>query len=160
MVYPNDSTKQLLYYDQHTYLQSLNDRNDRATMAAGIECREPFQDYRLIEGLGTLNKNWLTKGKKGKYILKKTMEPLLPDYITNFRKVGLSVPWIDLILKSDELRSQWNDFANQPQFNHDLLDQINIKPIIDGINKGNRTIYDSLVLQYFMYYIWSNSYLK
>jgi asparagine synthase (glutamine-hydrolysing) len=159
-VYPNDPTKQLLYYDQHTYLQSLNDRNDRATMAAGIECREPFQDYRLMEGLGTLDKDWLTKGKKGKYILKKSMHALLPDYITNFRKVGLSVPWIDLILKSDELRAQWNDFASQKSFDNDLLDKINIKPLIKGITNGQRSEYDSLVLQYFMYYIWNRSYLN
>lgn len=159
-VYPNDPTKQLLYYDQHTYLQSLNDRNDRATMAAGIECREPFQDYRLMEGLGTLDKNWLTKGKKGKFILKKSINSILPDYIINFRKVGLSVPWIELILKSDELREQWNNFAIQKSFDNDLLDKINIKPLIKQINNGQHSEYDSLVLQYFMYYIWNRSYLN
>lgn len=158
-VYPNNPTRQLLYYDQHTYLQSLNDRNDRATMAGGIECREPFQDYRLVEGIGSLNTHWLTSGKKGKRLLLETMKPYLPEYITNFRKVGLSVPWIQFIKESEELTMLWNEFALQPKFNHDILDQINLKPIIASINKGESNLYEPLVLQYFMFYIWSKNYL-
>lgn len=159
-VYPNNPTRQLLYYDQHTYLQSLNDRNDRATMAGGIECREPFQDYRLVEGVGTLDTDWLTTGKKGKRLLLESMKPYLPEYITNFRKVGLSVPWIQLIKESEELSMLWNGFTLQPKFNHDLLDQVNLTPIITQINKGEHTHYEPLVLQYFMFYIWQRNYLN
>jgi asparagine synthase (glutamine-hydrolysing) len=154
-VFPNNPTKQLLYYDQHTYLQSLNERNDSATMAAGIECREPFQDYRIVEGIGTLNNNWLNEGKKGKRILLKTMKPHLPDYITNFRKIGLSVPWIKLIKESEDLSELWNNFVVSHKFNHEILDKIDLKPAIAMINKGESSHYEPLVLQYFMYYIWT-----
>ena len=53
-VYPNNLQRQALYLDQHTYFYSLNDRNDRATMAASLECRVPFLDHRLMEGLGNI----------------------------------------------------------------------------------------------------------
>ena len=46
-LYPNNLRRQALYFDQQTYLRSLLYRNDRATMGASIECREPFLDQRL-----------------------------------------------------------------------------------------------------------------
>ena len=159
-VYPGDPLRQLLYYDQHTYLQSLNDRNDRATMAASIECREPFQDYRLIEGLGTLDLKWLTSGKKGKRILKEAMQPYLPEYITSYKKVGLSVPWIRQIKESEELLEQWNQFTTKPELNNAVLEKVNIQRVINQINKGEYSKYESLVLQFFMYHIWQKNYIS
>ncbi|WP_309608040.1 asparagine synthase (glutamine-hydrolyzing), partial [Flavobacterium sp.] len=92
-LYPKSLQRQALYFDQHTYLCSLLDRNDRCTMGASIECREPFLDQRLIIGLGTLDDKWLFSGKKGKFILKSTMQNKLPQEILNFKKIGLSSPW-------------------------------------------------------------------
>ena len=43
-----------MYSDQHTFLCSVLDRNDRMTMGASIECRVPFLDYRLVEMLAAL----------------------------------------------------------------------------------------------------------
>ena len=159
LVFPNNPTKQLLYYDQHTYLQSLNERNDSATMAAGIECREPFQDYRIVEGIGTLNTNWLTAGKKGKKILFETMKHHLPENITSFRKIGLSVPWIKQIKESESLSELWNSFIISHKFNQEILDKVDLKPAIASINKGESSHYEPLVLQYFMYYIWTQNHL-
>jgi asparagine synthase (glutamine-hydrolysing) len=160
LVFPNNPTKQLLYYDQHTYLQSLNERNDSATMAAGIECREPFQDYRIVEGIGTLNTNWLTAGKKGKKILFETMKHHLPENITSFRKIGLSVPWIKQIKESESLSELWNSFMISHKFNQEILDKVDLKPAIAIINKGESSHYEPLVLQYFMYYIWTTNQFK
>ena len=160
LVFPNNPTKQLLYYDQHTYLQSLNERNDSATMAAGIECREPFQDYRIVEGIGTLNTNWLTAGKKGKKILFETMKHHLPENITSFRKIGLSVPWIKQIKESESLSELWNSFMISHKFNQEILDKVDLKLAIAIINKGESSHYEPLVLQYFMYYIWTTNQFK
>jgi asparagine synthase (glutamine-hydrolysing) len=86
-LYPNNSRRQALYFDQHTYLRSLLHRNDRTTMGASIECREPFLDQRLLTGLGSLEDKWLFTGKKGKFILKSAMQNQLPEAILNFKKV-------------------------------------------------------------------------
>ncbi len=69
-LYPKNLQRQALYFDQHTYMCSLLDRNDRCTMGTSIECREPFLDQRLIAGLGTLKDDWLFTGKKGNLFLK------------------------------------------------------------------------------------------
>lgn len=159
-IYPGNAMRQLLYLDQHTYLQSLNERNDRATMAGSIECREPFQDYRLVEGLGTLDLKWLTRGKKGKYILKQTMQKHLPDYILNHEKIGLSVPWIEHLRSNEELHQLWNEFSQNPSFDNDTLNQIRIKPIISQMNKGEKNLYEGLMLQLFMFHIWKKNYIE
>ncbi|MBC7749098.1 MAG: asparagine synthase (glutamine-hydrolyzing), partial [Methylotenera sp.] len=85
-LYPENLRRQALYFDQHTYLCSLLDRNDRCTMGASIECREPFLDPRLIIGLGSLDDKWLFAGKKWKFILKKAMQERLPNEILQFKK--------------------------------------------------------------------------
>jgi asparagine synthase (glutamine-hydrolysing) len=158
-IYPNNPTRQLLYYDQHTYLQSLNDRNDRATMAASIECREPFQDYRLVEGLGTLPLKYLTSGKKGKAILVNTMKKYLPEYIVNYRKVGLSVPWLNMIMNSINLRDAWLTFPDRISNDHLLFKELNIKKLHTEHANGNR-LYEQLLIQLFMYDRWKEWYLK
>ncbi|OJH11858.1 asparagine synthase (glutamine-hydrolyzing) [Flavobacterium psychrophilum] len=90
-LYPNSLQRQALYFDQHTYMCSLLDRNDRCTMGASIECREPFLDQRLVAGLGTLDDNWLFSGKKGKYILKNTMQDKLPQDMAHVKNMGRSL---------------------------------------------------------------------
>lgn len=158
-LYPNNPTRQLLYYDQHTYLQSLNDRNDRATMAASIECREPFQDYRLVEGLGTLPLNYLTSGKKGKAILVNSMKKHLPDYILNFRKVGLSVPWLQMIMQNKNLKEAWHTFPERILNDHPLFEKLEIKKLHQNHAMGER-MYEQLLIQFFMYDRWKEWYLN
>src|SRR5258705_2941494 len=53
-LYPGEYMRQAMYSDQHTFLCSILDRNDRMTMGASIECRVPFLDYRLVETLAAL----------------------------------------------------------------------------------------------------------
>lgn len=159
-LYPTNVVRQLLYYDQHTYLQSLNERNDRATMGASIECREPFQDYHLVEGLGTLSTDWLLKGKKGKHILVSAMKQDLPDYILNHRKIGLSVPWMQLIKGSEELWDEWNNFIQNPMFENELLNSLNIKPYLKKVDEHQSHLYDQLILQLFMFHLWKRTYFS
>lgn len=156
--YPNNPSRQLLYYDQHTYLQSLNDRNDRATMGASIECREPFMDYRLMEGLGTLDSNYLLKGAKGKHILLETMRKLLPEYITQYKKVGFSVPWMSLIQESEELSDEYQQFLSSDVFEMiGLPNEAKIKLLNFAKHKVDN--YNQLLLQLFFMFIWQKYYL-
>lgn len=155
----NDITKKILYYDQHTYLQSLNDRNDRATMGASIECREPFQDYRLIEGIGHLSSRYVAKGKKGKVLLTESMKHILPDYILNFKKVGFGVPWKKLILESDALRAEFNAFITSDTFEQVGLGQSIGKRLTKAFMSNDADVYEHLTIQLFTFYIWKKYYL-
>ncbi|WP_395046398.1 asparagine synthase (glutamine-hydrolyzing) [Flavobacterium sp.] len=158
-LYPNSMQRQVLYFDQHTYMCSLLDRNDRCTMGASIECREPFLDQRLIAGLGTLEDKWLFSGKKGKYILKSSMEDKLPQEIINFRKIGLSAPWNNYLLYNNRLRDELQNFAKSEIFNMPFLENLNGKKIVEQIEKGDKKIIP-YIMPLFMLHIWQKNYFQ
>ncbi|AIN75190.1 asparagine synthase (glutamine-hydrolyzing) [Flavobacterium psychrophilum] len=158
-LYPNSLQRQALYFDQHTYMCSLLDRNDRCTMGASIECREPFLDQRLVAGLGTLDDNWLFSGKKGKYILKNTMQDKLPQDILNFRKIGLSVPWENQLLSNDKFKEELRNFAKSEIFSMPFLENLNGKKIVEQIEKGDKKIIP-YIMPLFMLHIWQKKYFQ
>ncbi len=96
-VYPADPLRQAMYSDQHTFLCSLLDRNDRMTMGASIECRPPFLDYRLVEGLAALPTRVLTAGRGNKALLRRALGHRLPPAVLGYRKWGFGVPWTDYL---------------------------------------------------------------
>lgn len=156
-LYPKNLRRQALYFDQHTYLCSLLDRNDRCTMGASIECREPFLDPRLIVGLGSLEDKWLFTGKKWKFILKSAMEKRLPDEILKFRKVGLSVPWGDYITNSPAFKDELETFSKSDLFQMPYFEHINIQKMVQNLQKGNRTM-TPYIMPLFMMHIWMKTY--
>lgn len=158
-IYPNNIARQTLYYDQHTYLCSLNDRNDRATMAASIECRDPFLDYKLMEGVGTLSDNYLFKGKKGKNILLKSMGPYLPKEIINNKKIGFSTPFISLLSGNKELKEKWDNLLDSEIFNLEPLNRIDLNLLKTGL-LTNDSNYQLILRQLFFFDLWYKAYFR
>jgi asparagine synthase (glutamine-hydrolysing) len=158
-LYPNNPQRQALYLDQHTYMCSLLDRNDRCTMGSSIECREPFLDYRLIAGLGSLEDKWLFTGKKGKFILKTTMENKLPKEIIDFKKVGLSAPWYNYLTKYPAFKEELNDFAISPIFEMHFLENLDGKKLVSELRNGNTKLMP-YIMPIFMLHIWYKKYFK
>lgn len=156
-LYPNNLRRQALYFDQHTYLCSLLDRNDRCTMGASIECREPFLDPRLITGLGSLEDKWLFTGKKGKFILKSAMQERLPASILNFKKIGLSAPWGDYLTKSPAFREELASFSKSDLFEMPYFENIRIQKLITTLQKGDMRMIP-YIMPLFMMHIWIKSY--
>lgn len=156
-LYPKNLQRQALYFDQHTYMCSLLDRNDRCTMGTSIECREPFLDQRLIAGLGTLDDKWMFTGKKGKFILKTTMENRLPKEIVDFRKIGLSAPWGSYLLKFPRFKDELDGFAKSEIFEMPFLENIDGNKLIAEIRKGNTKILPYF-MPIFMLYQWQKNY--
>jgi asparagine synthase (glutamine-hydrolysing) len=94
----------MLYVDTRFYLPNdMLVKVDRMTMAHGLEAREPFLDYRLVEFLASVPprfklKHFLHK----KYLLKASMKGKLPDSVLWRKKQGFNVPnarWIKNDLK-------------------------------------------------------------
>ena len=158
-LYPNNPQRQALYFDQHTYMCSLLDRNDRCTMGSSIECREPFLDYRLIAGLGSLEDKWLFTGKKGKFILKTTMENKLPKEIIDFKKVGLSAPWYSYLTEYPVFKDELNDFATSPIFEMKFLENLDGKKLVSELRNGNTKLMP-YIMPIFMLHIWYKNYFK
>jgi asparagine synthase (glutamine-hydrolysing) len=92
-LYPGDYVRQAMYSDQHTFLCSVLDRNDRMTMASSIECRVPFLDYRLVEGLAGLKTRDIFCGYGIKPLLRRALGSRLPEAVLRHPKWGFGVPW-------------------------------------------------------------------
>lgn len=108
------------YIDLHTYLVGdINTKVDRASMAHSLEVREPLMDHPLVEWLATLPTSLKMRRGEGKFLLKKAMEPYLPNDIMYRPKMGFSVPlarWFrgplrqrvrDSLLKGQIAESGW-----------------------------------------------------
>ncbi len=81
------------YLDLKTYLVGdINTKVDRASMAHSLEVREPLMDHPLVEWLAQLPASLKLRGNEGKFLLKKAMEPRLPDDVLYRRKMGFAVP--------------------------------------------------------------------
>ena len=156
-LYPDNLRRQALYFDQHTYLCSLLDRNDRCTMGASIECREPFLDPRLVVGLGSLDDKWLFAGKKWKFILKTAMQERLPNEILKFKKVGLSAPWGDYITKSTAFKEELESFSKSDLFQMPYFEHIDIQKLVLNLQKGDNLM-TPYIMPLFMMHIWMKSY--
>jgi len=61
----------------------------------GIDARLPFLDRRMVEFAMALPERAVVGDGRGKYLLKRAMENILPDEIINRKKVGFTSPVID-----------------------------------------------------------------
>lgn len=81
------------YVDMKTYLVGdILTKVDRASMANSLEVRVPLLDHKLVEWMSGLPPEWKLKGREGKYLFKKGLEPYLPKDILYRSKMGFAVP--------------------------------------------------------------------
>lgn len=88
-----DILTQMLYVDTKTWLvDDLLVKADKMTMAASVELRVPFLDYRMIEAATALPRNLKIFKGEGKFLVKKIAEKILPNNIIYRKKMGFPVP--------------------------------------------------------------------
>jgi asparagine synthase (glutamine-hydrolysing) len=81
------------YLDFKTYLPGdILVKVDRASMAHSLEVRAPLLDYTYIDWVSGLSPGMKLRGTQGKYIFKKSLEPILPHDILYRPKMGFGVP--------------------------------------------------------------------
>lgn len=96
VAHQSDILNKMLYVDSKTWLvDNLFVKADKMTMAASVELRVPFLDYRLVELIASYPHNYKMANNKGKILLKKIMHPYLPEKIINRQKMGFPVPTAD-----------------------------------------------------------------
>jgi len=136
-LYPYDYARQAMYSDQHTFLCSVLDRNDRMTMGASIECRVPFLDYRLVETLAALPSSTLFMGQKSKGLLRAAMGSRLPSAVLRHRKWGFGVPWKRYLREVDELRARLCDLPDSCLVRQSPLKKSAIEKQVKDFLAGN-----------------------
>jgi len=87
-----DPVARLSLLDQETYLVSILHRQDKMSMAASIESRVPFLDYRIVELANQVPTAYKIRRGSGKAIVKDIAGPLLPSTVVTRRKSGFGVP--------------------------------------------------------------------
>ncbi|MBA3600303.1 MAG: asparagine synthase (glutamine-hydrolyzing) [Acidobacteria bacterium] len=85
--------EQMQFLDMNFYMaEDILTKVDRASMAVSLEVRAPFLDPRVAQFAASLPLEYKLRGNKGKYILKKAVEPLLPKSILQRPKKGFGIP--------------------------------------------------------------------
>jgi len=83
----------LLYADINSYLpEDLLVKMDIASMANSLEARSPFLDHKFMEFCASVPSGLKIKRGVLKYILKKSLNGILPDEILRRGKMGFGVP--------------------------------------------------------------------
>ncbi len=89
----DDPLSRILYVDIKTYLvDDILTKVDRASMANSLEVRCPLLDHQLMESIARIPSGLKLHHGAGKYIFKKSLEPVLPSEILQRRKWGFGVP--------------------------------------------------------------------
>jgi asparagine synthase (glutamine-hydrolysing) len=138
MFFPKNRLRQLMYMEQHIHISTLNDRNDRTTMGASIECREPFLDHNIVIGLTSLQDAYFSTKGKGKKLLMNSIGEKLPNYIRNHRKIGLSIPWEKYFVTIPYFRNHIENMHLCPIFQIGNMSQIDVLKIKNDFLTGNR----------------------
>jgi asparagine synthase (glutamine-hydrolysing) len=103
-----DPVTQIALTDLVTYLPcDLMTKVDIASMAHGLECRQPFLDFRLVELAARFPLSWKLRGTISKRMLRRAFGRLLPDEIWTRKKMGFGVP-LDHWFR-DELKPMTHD---------------------------------------------------
>jgi len=88
-----DTLSRIQYVDIKTYLtDDILTKVDRASMANSLEVRAPILDHKFMELAARIPSSLKLRGRVGKYIFKKTLEPLLPQSTLTRPKMGFAVP--------------------------------------------------------------------
>jgi asparagine synthase (glutamine-hydrolysing) len=112
----DEQIEQMQYLDINFYLaEDILTKVDRASMAVSLEVRAPFLDPRIAQFASSLPLEYKLNGSNGKYILKKTIENLLPKSVVKRPKKGFGIPI------AEWLKGKLNSLA------HDLLDSDRLK---------------------------------
>jgi asparagine synthase (glutamine-hydrolysing) len=152
-LYPKNSLRQLLYFEQHTHLYTLNDRNDRTTMGASIECRDPFLDYNLVVGIAGLGDEWFDTDGKGKKLLFDSIGQKLPSFLKSHPKIGFSIPWERYFLSREDFKSFYEEIPSSELLRMEPFDKINIKKMMKDFEKGDNSNL-SFIKQFFFLALW------
>jgi asparagine synthase (glutamine-hydrolysing) len=146
------------FLDMNFYLaEDILTKVDRASMAVSLETRAPFLDPRVAQFSASLPVNYKLSGSKGKYILKKAMEGLLPDEILYRPKKGFGIPtaeWLKGRL-NPLLREMLTParLKDQGMFNSDFVQRL-IKEHESGAASHHKELWTLLVFQ-----LWWDSFL-
>jgi asparagine synthase (glutamine-hydrolysing) len=160
-LYPGEPVRQVMFSDQHTFLCSLLDRNDRMTMGASIECRVPMLDYRLVEGTAAISTHDLfgVDRRRGKRLLRDSVGRKLPPNVRYGRKWGFGTPWNRYLREQSDLRAFVQDLTECESIKSGPFERSKLRSLLDDFVSGNDQ-HLQIVRQLVMIAIWYEGCIK
>jgi len=151
--------EQMQFLDLNFYMaEDILTKVDRASMAVSLEVRAPFLDPRVAEFAAGLPFEYKLKGNKGKYILKKAVEPFLPREILERPKKGFGIPIAEWLKgRLNPLTREMLDPArlkNQGLFDAEFVQKL-IKEHETGAASHHKQLWTLLVFQ-----LWFDNFLN
>ena len=126
------------YLDMKTYLPGdILTKVDRASMAHALEVRVPILDHQLVDWISGLPPEFKLKGREGKYIFKKALEPTLPDNILYRPKMGFAVP-LDSWFRGPLREKVRDSILGDTMRDSGLFNQKYLKRLVDQHQSGVR----------------------
>ena len=125
---------------------------DRMSMQHGLEIRNPFLDYRIVEFAMNLPENKKISNQGQKLILKESFKDLLPSRIFAREKKGFELPlwkWLKNELKSD-IEINWlseKTIKEQNIFNYEGVKKLKQKLFSDNPGDSPAQIWALIIFQ-------------
>ena len=145
-----DPLNKLLAIDYKTFLMDNNlAKVDRATMAFGLEGREPFLDQRIIEFASRLPSEFKIRNGRNKSILKDIVHKYVPKELMDRPKMPFLAPlskWF-----SNDLKEYYLDYISPERIEKDGIFSSEIIQLRDRFLSGekinNQKLWNVLVFQ-------------
>jgi asparagine synthase (glutamine-hydrolysing) len=153
-----DRLNQELYIDLKAYLaDDILVKVDRMSMAVSLETRVPLLDHKVVEFAFRIPGSLKLKGFTTKWILKKTMERLLPHKNITRSKEGFSIPikhWL-----KEELKDLMLDHLNEKRIREGGI--FDFKPIARMIDQHlkDKENFSHQLWALLVFEIWKDRYL-
>jgi len=133
-----------IQYSLYTYLQTVENRLDKMSMACGLEARVPFLDHQLVQLSLRLAPNMKLRGGVTKYVLKKLAERYMPHEQIYRKKIGLSTP-LNAWLKKPEHLGQYLAILEEPRtLNRSFVNAGGVKALLRDFREKEDTFVNSM----------------
>jgi asparagine synthase (glutamine-hydrolysing) len=148
----------MLALEQRFFLTDHNlNYTDKMSMAVGVEVRVPFLDLDLVDFAARIPLKFKQAGSEGKWILKKAMEPYLPNDVIYRPKSGFGAP-LRLWMQHD-LRELLGDLLSVDSLlKRGLFDPLAVQGLISA-NYSGKVDASYTLLSLMCIEIWCRSYL-
>lgn len=151
-----DVMSRLSIGDQKTYLVSILNRQDKMSMAASVEARVPFLDYRIAEFANHLASDFKTTGWRTKEIVKKVAEKYLPNGVVHRRKSGFGVPLAEYFRDSNGLGGIASRLINDSDYEQ-FLDRRELQSMLRK-HQSDEADYSEMLWTATNFLVWKEQY--
>jgi asparagine synthase (glutamine-hydrolysing) len=146
--WPGDPIEQMAALDFHEYLpDDVLVKTDRATMAVGLEGREPLLDHRIVELAFRLPLGMRLGPLGNKHVLRSILYRHVPRELVDRPKQGFAVPirdWLGELVRDGEITRMCDVLKDRVGLDKRVLDSV--VPTFSGSAQGVNRLWNLYVL--------------